>query len=185
MRLAVSAPDPVPEAAVSDSALGAPASPDPLQATPLPARPRLSYPGNGERLLEVLAPHEAEAPRPRALEHYLLGAHGVAKASGGLRGKTRQDAAGIPRQLLEKERAPPPLGAWGGRERGRERLRPGRAEAAGPACSLARGPQPLSSQGPAESSGWESVRENPESDRRARFSAAPPRTAAPPSPLTR
>lgn len=64
--------------------LGAPASQTSLgtlrAATPrkrtVPTRvPRHSYPGNGERLLEVLAAHEAETPGSRALENNLLGGH--------------------------------------------------------------------------------------------------------------
>lgn len=47
-----------------------------LPKRPVPTRvPGHSYPGNGERLLEVLAAYEAETPGSRALKDNLLGGH--------------------------------------------------------------------------------------------------------------
>lgn len=106
------------------------------------------YPGNGERLLEVLAPHEAEAPGSRALQDYLLGGHGAATAGGDPRGQTGQDAerrAGLPGSCRRKSARrglvePAAGGSWAGGGRGR--LRPGRVAAARPSRPPARGPQP-------------------------------------------
>lgn len=105
-----------------------------------PRAPGCSYPGNGERLLEVLAPHEAEAPWPRALENYLLGGHGTAKASGDPRRQTRQDAAGaLGSPAALRVRAPRAGSAGRAGRAGRGRLRPGGGEAARPA----RPPRPV------------------------------------------
>ena len=175
LRPAAPAPSRAPEAAVSDSARGAPAAPGPLWVTPLPSPgwprsprvPGCSYPGNGERLLEVLAPHEAEAPRSRALERYLLRGHGAATAVGNSRGQTGQDAerrAGLPGSCRRKRARrgsgePGAGGSWAGGGRGR--LRPGRVAAACPACPPARGrscPPALGARtGPGRESGRESL----------------------------
>lgn len=132
--------------AVSGSARGAPAPQIPSwHAAPqpgcalLPARPDRSYPGNGQGLLEVLAPHEAEAPWSRALEDYLLGGHGET-TRGDRRGRTR--CAGLPgscrRKSARREHGEP--GAGGRRERAGAGAAPPRPRrpARPPAC-----PRPL------------------------------------------
>lgn len=137
MRPAVPAPDPVPEAAVSDSALGAPASPPALQATPLPSlgAPRSPRaPGSLTREMargcsKSLPPtrRKPQGPGPWSIICWVVMALGrQAVARGERRGRTRLGSSGSYRRKSARHRPwePGAGGSEGGGGSAQAALRP-------------------------------------------------------------